>query len=98
MPQPFGFIEYPKWVMPPGGVPCVVQSAEQEAAAMAAPQPEPSAPTEPPTPSDEKEALRQRARDLGLTVDGRWSADRLRLEIETVSPGPTSPQPEDTPA
>lgn len=76
----YTYQHYPLWVTPPGGVPCLVHTAEQEAAVMAvAQEPEPGqAPTE-------KEALRHEASALGIAVDGRWSVDRLKAEIDAVT-------------
>lgn len=34
--------------------------------------------------SDEVEALRRRANELGIEVDGRWGVQRLRGEIEAA--------------
>ena len=77
-PLPYVFQEFPKWVTPENGVPCVVQNAEQEAAVMA-PVEKSSAPAK-----TEKDALRHEAAALGIEVDGRWSADRIKSEIEAV--------------
>ena len=43
---------------------------------------EPAAPVETVAEIDEKDALRNEAAALGVTVDKRWGADRLRAEIE----------------
>ena len=102
----YTYQRYPMWVTPPGGVPCVVHSAEQEAAVMelaippvtvpnpfvpftVVPRSTPFAfvpPAEPPKPlPSEKDTLRHEATALGITVDGRWSVDRLKAEINQVN-------------
>ena len=39
---------------------------------------------QPPPAPDEREALRAEAADLGIEVDGRWSAEHLRREIDAA--------------
>lgn len=38
--------------------------------------------------ADEREVLRSQAQQLGVEVDGRWGADRIRQEIASSSPAP----------
>ena len=46
-------------------------------------EPAPSGPEEPEQPEEaDYEALKAHAEQLGIKVDGRWGADRLRAEIE----------------
>ena len=72
----YTYQHYPLWVTPPGGVPCLVNDAEQETAVMnVASQPEPG------PQGAGKDTLRAEAAALGVTVDGRWSVDRLNAEI-----------------
>ena len=78
-PFPYTHVEYPKWVTPPDGKARIVQTANEEAAAMAQPLQRPDA------APDDREALRQQARALGIPVDGRWAADRLKAEIEAAT-------------
>lgn len=94
----YTYQRYPMWVTPPGGVPCIVHSAEQEAAVMdlAVPpvivpnpfvsRPAPFTFVPPAKPmASEKDTLRHEATALGITVDGRWSVDRLKAEINQVN-------------
>ena len=79
--KPYTFVEFPKWVTPPGGVPCIVRSSTEEAALMAATAPDQPAQTE-------KDTLRREADALGIEVDGRWSVDRLKSAIAAAQVAP----------
>ena len=99
----YTYQRYPMWVTPPGGVPCIVHSAEQEAAVMeltvppvivpnpfvpftVVPRSTPFTFVPPAKPiASEKDTLRHEATALGITVDGRWSVDRLKAEIKLVN-------------
>ena len=87
-PLPYQFVEFPKWVTPPGAAPAMVHTAEQEVAAMAAYVP--PTPAEPP-PDVDRDALRLQAVALGIVVDGRWGADRLIAEIAARAAQPELP-------
>ena len=99
----YTYQRYPMWVMPLGGVPCIVHSAEQEAAVMElvappvivanpfvpftiVPRSTPFTFVPPAKPmASEKDTLRHEATALGVSVDGRWSVDRLKAEISQVN-------------
>ena len=71
MPLPYVFKEFPKLVYPTqGGEPVFVENADEEAALVVLE-----------LPAKDKSALRADAEALGVTVDGRWSVDRLHTEI-----------------
>ena len=91
-PFPYQFVEFPKWVTPPGAAPAMVHTAEQEAAVMAAyvPPTSPDLPPEP-TPDVDRDALRLQAVALGIVVDGRWGTDRLITEIAARAAQPELP-------
>ena len=91
-PLPYQFVEFPKWVTPPGAAPAMVHTAEQEAAVMAAyVPPTPSDPPPEPGADVDRDALRLLAVALGIVVDGRWGADRLIAEIAARAAQPELP-------
>ena len=82
----YTYQHYPLWVTPSGGVPCIVHTPEQEAAVAVTVLVEEFGQT--PT---EKEALRNEASAIGISVDGRWSVDRLKTEIAARAAQPELP-------
>jgi hypothetical protein len=81
------FQEFPKWVTRHDGKDVIVHSAEHEAQVTRKPEPEPApeaAPASSFSDQDPRDALRAEATELGIAVDRRWSAERLRREIENA--------------
>ena len=74
---------YPKWIDAPTGR-MIVYSKAEEADAMAgeevAPQPKHNALLDEPAVS-EKSQLQLKAQELGITIDRRWGASKLRKVI-----------------
>lgn len=81
MPRPY--LEFPKWVTPPGGDPRIVENAEEEAAVMGSSEVAP--PQE--NPLGEKETLLREAERLGIPVDGRWGIERIRVALQPPAEG-----------
>ena len=78
MPLPYVFKEFPKLVYPTqGGEPVFVENADEEAALVVLE-----------LPAKDKSALRADAESLGVTVDGRWSVERLNTEIAAAQAAP----------
>ena len=78
MPLPYVFKEFPKLVYPTqGGEPVFVKNADEEAALVVSE-----------LPTKDKSALRADAESLGVTVDGRWSVERLNTEIAAAQAAP----------
>ena len=78
MPLPYVFKEFPKLVYPTqGGEPVFVENADEEAALVVSE-----------LPTKDKSALRADAESLGVTVDGRWSVERLNTEIAAAQAAP----------
>ena len=77
MPRPY--LEFPKWVTPPGGEPRIVEDAKEEAAVMG--HPELADPM--PNPLNERDELVREADRRGITIDKRWGIERIRLALDT---------------
>jgi hypothetical protein len=82
------YVEFPKWKVSASGQSVIVQNADEEAALEGAWfDSKAEADAKANTLSDVQiafDALVTQATQLGIKVDKRWSADRLRQEIETA--------------
>lgn len=88
---PGEFVEFPKWVHMPGYPSVIVENEAEEAALRARPGsggvviviPVASPPASE-TPTDDRVALLQLAKERGIKADGRWKTDRIKAALEAV--------------